>query len=98
MIAIPNMKKPESCWGCFCENDAICQALALLKADSSLGEVAFHEVRPDCPLVEIVRCGECKYWYKNSQSNTGGCSVMLSTGLYAGGFCSYGKRRNDETD
>ena len=52
-IYIPNIEKPKSCWGCFCENDAICQALALLKADSRLYEVAFHEVRPDCPLVEI---------------------------------------------
>lgn len=45
------------------------------------------------PSIDLVRCRECKYWYKNSQSNTGGCSVMLSTGLYAGGFCSYGERR-----
>jgi hypothetical protein len=52
--------------------------------------------QPTIDAVPVVRCGECKYWYKNSQTNTGGCSVMLSTGLYAGGFCSYGERRADE--
>jgi hypothetical protein len=55
----------------------------------------FHDNELEAKAIDLdlVRCGECKYWYKNSQSNTGGCSVMLSTGLYAGGFCSYGERR-----
>ena len=73
-----------------------------LKTRKSINSANFNTIEtiqewidnvPTIDAVPVVRCGECKYWYKNSQSNTGGCSVMLSTGLYAGGFCSYGERR-----
>lgn len=43
--------------------DSICQG----QAEDVVAEA------PTIDAVPVVRCGECKYWYKNSQSNTGGC-------------------------
>lgn len=57
MIAIPNMEKPkDSCWECplqDCEGNCL-----LLDKGIPFEQEGRH---PDCPLIEIVRCGECKH-------------------------------------
>lgn len=51
-----------------------------------------------CPLIEIdlVRCGECKYWHKNRKE---GDDIPVHDACYdftVDDFCSYGERRSDE--
>lgn len=85
MIAIPNMERPESCWQCYNEG---CDHWAEYGYDNSAV----------CPLIDIVTCGECKYW-------TGDCTNerwQSPTDDYlpqtnADDFCSYGERRADYT-
>ena len=69
MIAIPNMNKPKECWECPCINDSDCQALELLAGDSRSYEVPFHGVRPNCPLIEIVTCKDCRNYETYALSN-----------------------------
>lgn len=98
MIAIPNMNKPKECWECPCINDSDCRALELLEGDSRSYEVPFREVRPDCPLIDIVTCGECKWFIKQGKGNVGKCTYRTRPMLYClpTDFCSYGERRADE--
>jgi len=53
-----------------------------------------------CPLSEIdlVRCGECKYWVSAKNEWNGYCEneVDAFNTFYANDFCSYGERSNDE--
>lgn len=50
MIAIPNMEKPKSCKECM--NNCINIPLECYSEDDTM---------PDCTLIEIVTCGECKH-------------------------------------
>lgn len=69
MIAIPNMEKPERCTHCI--------AFTLQEAPTHYAydelpyvypycellerEIDDDEIPNDCPLIEIVTCGECKH-------------------------------------
>ena len=82
MIAIPNMDKPKSCWGCFAEYDTIiCQIL-----EERIPTDGNH---PDCPLIDIVTCGEC-ICYRGDHN-------YCANDYFAreNGFCSYGERRSE---
>lgn len=49
----------------------------------------------DAPSIDLVRCGECKYWHNNNPLPTEEDEICpLSTD--ADDFCSYGVRREDE--
>ena len=57
--------------------------------------LCFDAIRnaPTVDAVEVVRCGECKYFVQK-QDNIGECSALLSgkfTGRYW--FCADGKRK-----
>lgn len=81
MIAIPNMSKPKRCAECF--RILICKSVPRwVTTDDSIPK--------SCPLIEIVTCGECK-WYCDFE----GC-VFSTDGLKPDDFCSYGERRADE--
>lgn len=85
MIAIPNADKPKRCIDCPV-NDMVCELwtkVANIKARK-------HK---DCPLIEIVRCGECK-WYGVSDGMPY-CDWWLRE-IEPDVFCSYGERRTDE--
>lgn len=97
MIAIPNMEMPKDCWECqmFGTWEEVGKFSCFLGA-----KVKDIDIRPtDCPLIDIVRRGECKYW-------TGDCTNEIwqsPTDDYlpqtnADDFCPYGKRRANETD
>lgn len=44
----------------------------------------------DCPLIDIVTCGECKWW----NEETHGCNRNPSVEpWWETDFCSYGERR-----
>ena len=76
MIAMPNMEKPKNCQMCF-----------NLKCDHF---VSFGFYEHDCPLIEIVRCGECARRKKN-----GFCLEHNRYERNDDNFCSYGERRAD---
>ena len=83
-IYIPNMERPESCWQCYNEN---CDHWGEYGYDNS----------GDCPLIDIVRCGECKYWEPAKNGWNGYCEnkVDAFNTFYANDFCSFGERRAD---
>lgn len=92
MIAIPNMEKPKSCY--------LCTFRIIDPTDGSVcGCVVGHiqgipldqDRADDCPLIEIVRCGECTRRKKN-----GFCLEHNRYERNDDGFCSYGERRADE--
>ena len=48
----------------------------------------------DAPTIEIIRCGECKYW-KSTVQMPNGTEVKCLYGRKADDFCSYGEREGE---
>jgi len=48
----------------------------------------------DAPSIDIVRCGECKYW-KSTVQMPNGTEVKCLYGRKADDFCSYGEREGE---
>ena len=106
MIAIPNMEKPKNCFQCSF-NDGIYCCLIDTDTDALIPKMPTERL-PLCPLIEIVRCGECKYFNLNEWDETI-CGVPIivaheichkwgdgcKTNIY--GFCFMGERRADES-
>ena len=89
-VYIPNMEKPKSCWECrLMDGEANC-----LVTDEG---IPFEQegILPDCPLIEIVRCGECKHCKKRETAKhilinyceAHGISVLDTD------YCNWGERR-----
>lgn len=95
MIAIPNISKPKVCHECIAfryeqgdyEPDVYCEITKEELFDATA-------IPTDCPLIEIVTCGECKYWSEDKQGNTW-CEHAIGGFTKADDFCSYGERRTD---
>ena len=86
-VYIPNMSKPKDCSECILADKHLnglyeAKYYCRLEADS-------------CPLIEIdlVRCGECKWWNKGF-CNNGRADANLK--LEGNCFCDEGERRADE--
>ena len=68
------------------------------RVDGVLIAQSFVDEQPTVDAVEVVRCGECKYFVQK-QDNIGECSALLSgkfTGRYW--FCADGERKEKEND
>ena len=82
-IYIPNVEKPKSCYN-------HCNFIAMEEVGCPLKDYAeSHQykdrIHPDCPLIDIVTCGEC-IWKEE-------CTI---TELWGGrGFCPSGERRTE---
>lgn len=90
MIAIPNMEMPKDCWECqmFGTWEEVGKFSCFLGA-----KVKDIDIRPtDCPLIDIVTCGECKHWYRINPPIDEECDIFPN----ADDFCPYGERRTDE--
>ena len=84
MIAIPNMEKPKRCGECDLWSNCFYPKNPYAEQDDYIAD--------DCPLIDIVTCGECKWlgvddgmpfcywWLREIEPNV---------------FCSYGERRAD---
>lgn len=92
MIAIPNMNKPEYCRVCH----------ERLKCKQYDGEIL--HTPDDCPLIDIVICGECIHFHYDKPYIIQGIPVLghevcdfWGDGCKTNpnGFCSYGERRSD---
>ena len=105
MIAIPNMEKPKNCaecpiriaelFGVHYDNDGKSHRIKITGCSSSKynGNTLAEDRRlmyKDCPLNDIVTCGECK------RSGTDGehtFCMWLGALRKPTDFCSYGERR-----
>lgn len=91
MIVIPNMDKPTQCYDC-----------RLISSDGlycrmTHNNVDWSKVNSDCPLIEIVRCKDCKWSYIDEKYEcTMWCRVHFHEyRVNADGFCSYGERSDE---
>lgn len=97
MIAIPNVEKPKACFSCSFNDGLFCSLIdddsdALL-SDNPVEEISTRRLDA-CPIIDIVRCGECKHWHEGEWYNT--CDKHIGHGFMAEHFCSYGERKNKE--
>ena len=84
-VYIPNMSKPKNCRTC------------KFKSNKE-GECWFVHYDIDCPLIEIIRCGECKWWNRDGKrkDGKGWCENAICGLTKPNAFCSYGERSADE--
>ena len=99
MIAIPNRSKPVFCGHC---------RLVELRGGGSWQlicsitrtPIAREEMNDDCPLIEIVTCGECKH--RDPEDKKCDCGMFERQRcifpVADDYFCKYGERRADEID
>ena len=67
---------------------------------------AINYIKHKAPSIEIIRCGECKYWDDRRKddwwSKEGACTIIsrLGDAIYRNhdDFCSRGERSSDEID
>ena len=52
----------------------------------------------EAPSIDIVRCGECKYWHKNRKEGDGMNVFDVCYDFQADDFCSYGDRKDEQTE
>lgn len=85
MIAIKGMEMPTSCKECMLNNvDSPWFGLCRTTGNNV---IEYKDSRhPNCPLVEIVTCKDCKYNYENSCDYDG-------WGVNDDYFCAKGERR-----
>ena len=90
-VYIPNMEKPKDCEMCpfFVLDGAITddnEWVSYSVCDLLSKTIGDADMMNDCPLIDIVTCGEC-IWKEE-------CTI---TELWGGrGFCPSGERRTDE--
>ena len=104
-VYVPNIKKPKHCTECYFVSRDQCEL-----QDNSYDYETFKEQRKHCPLIEIVRCGECKHqvkqWHEDNRRKDKGyyiywCDrnedpfVAHTVSGEPTDFCSYGERRAD---
>lgn len=75
---------PVSCDRCFANDDGYRCGV------SGENIIGITEKRADCPLIELVRCQDCK-WSIGSEHNVR-CEKFYGMGGYDE-FCSYGERK-----
>lgn len=81
-IYIPDMEKPKSCGECDLWSNCFYPKNPYTEQDDYIA--------PDCPIIDIVTCGECKWW----NEETHGCDRNPSVEpWWETDFCSYGERR-----
>lgn len=73
----------------------------------SLGEIGRRErdnivyalsYEPEIDAVPVLRCKNCEYWKHNSFVLEHDYCELTSTECNGSHFCSWGEKRNDETD
>lgn len=103
-VYIPNMEKPKACEKCpmhsftfgdeYIPSHDDCRSLKKWFNVKKLDIDPFKEILPDCPILDIVTCGECKHWYNDA--DCGMACEFTNMGQPINGFCSWGERRSDE--
>jgi len=88
-IYIPNMDMPKACWVCPQELSDAAECRRWEEYDGF-----YQDRHPKCPLIDIVRCKDCKYWHDHEWSST--CDKHIGNGFPSDYFCADGERRTDE--
>lgn len=98
-VYLPNMEKPKDCEVCpfFVLDGAITddnEWVSYSVCDLLSKTIGDADMLNDCPLIEIVRCGECKYGTKIV--TTGKITCNLDRQVWEKtDFCSYGERKEE---
>ena len=110
-VYIKNKEKPKNCYTCtFRIIDPTDGSICGCVVGHIQGIPLDQDRADDCPLEEIdlVRCGECKWWDKDGESPYGYChaekhchfssnwEISIYRKYKADHFCSDGERKNDE--
>ena len=93
MIAIPNMEKPKSCYN-HCEFIAMEEVGCPLK-DYAESHQYKDRIHPDCPLIDIVQCNDCKYGHKHILKDTYDCYKSDITVFHEADFFCKASERSD---
>lgn len=85
-IYLPNMETPKSCYNHCLEDFIANKEIGCPLKDYIESHQYKDRIHPDCPLIEIVPCGECKHYA------FGSCS-KLQLVVSPENFCSDGERK-----
>jgi len=82
MIAIPNMDKPKRCADCEWIAWSNLQQSDVCDRCEGRPIEDCEKVADFCPLIEIVTCGECKWFICKGEENFGKCKYRTRPILY----------------
>lgn len=93
-ILIKGMEKPKSCYNHCLEGFIANEEIGCPLNDYIESHQYKNAIHPDCPLIEIVTCGECKHYVREA------CRLDPFWERYTepNDFCSQGERRADAVD
>ena len=93
-VYIKNMEKPKGCRWCPLNHDSMCYVIQPYKTDETNGE----QCRNNCPLIDLVTCGECKWWKNETCEQWSDPNEFNIIETDPDDFCSYGERRADVSE
>ena len=82
-VYIKGMSKPKRCGECELWSNCFYPKNPYTEQDDYIAD--------DCPLIDIVTCGECKHWYNDA--DCGMACEFTNMGQPINGFCNWGERR-----
>ena len=86
-VYIPNMEKPKSCYNHCLEDFIADEEIGCPLKNYEESHQYKNGIHPDCPLIDIVTCEECRYEeYCEKKIHRHGITFDIN-------FCSYGKRK-----
>lgn len=89
----PNGYMPTNCYDCYEEKEADCDINKGVDSASNYKDSRY----PKCPLIEIVRCGECRWCDDKGKGRALICTnPYIDMDIHPSYFCPYGERRTDE--
>ncbi len=103
-VYIPNMEIPRTCYEC---DSDFASSFGCEEWWGWVFPEGKEKRSPDCPLIDIVTCGECKWWDKDGDRPIGYChaekhcyfSTNWEISIYrtykSDHFCSDGERRSE---
>lgn len=85
-VYIPNMSKPTTCY--------MCKIADACKFKPKVEWERWQKVADDCPLIEIVTCGECKWCDNKGKGRALICTnPYIDMDIHPLDFCSHAERR-----
>ena len=90
MIAIPNMEIPRTCYEC---DSDFASSFGCEEWWGWVFPEGKEKRSPDCPLIDIVTCGECKHWHNDA--DCGMSCEFTNMKQPSDGFCNWGERRSE---
>lgn len=96
-VYIPNMEKPKSCYNHCLEDFIANEEIGCPLKNYEESHQYKTKIHPDCPLIEIVTCEKCR-WFFETNKVYGRCIYGRSSMSYVmpTDFCSSGERRANE--